>query len=90
MSGIGGSRWIKHGKSSFMKIFVTVKTGKRANKVERVSDSAYIVEVTARPEHGKANDAVVGALAEYFDIAISHIRIVSGMTAKRKIVAINS
>ncbi len=72
-----------------MKLFVQVKTGKKATWVERVSGSEYLVEVTARPVQGKANEAVIKALAKYLGISASRIRIVSGATSKKKIVTIN-
>ena len=69
-----------------MKFSLQVKTGKRVTKVTKVSDTEYIVEVSARAEKGKANEAVLRALAEHLDIAPSRLSIISGHMAKRKIV----
>lgn len=71
-----------------MKLFVQVKTGKRASKVTKISETEYIVEVTARAEKGKANEAVLSALAKHLGIAPSRLSIISGHTAKRKIVEV--
>ncbi len=51
--------------------------------------SLYRVSVTASPVEGKANDAVVRALAEYFDIARSQVRLVAGAVSKQKIFEIS-
>ena len=71
-----------------MKLFVHVKTGKRATRVIKMSANEYTVEVTARPMQGKANDAVISALAKHLDVAPSRMRIVSGFTSHHKIAEI--
>jgi uncharacterized protein (TIGR00251 family) len=47
------------------------------------------VSVTAVPERGKANDAVVALLAEALDVAPSSIELVSGASSKDKIVEVD-
>jgi len=46
--------------------------------------ATYKVWVKEPPIDGKANDAIVRVLAEYFVVAKSHIRLVSGQTSKQK------
>ncbi len=46
------------------------------------------VAVKAPPEDGKANAAVVGLLAEVFDVAKAAVSVVSGATDRRKLVEI--
>ncbi|MEK7615773.1 MAG: DUF167 domain-containing protein [Patescibacteria group bacterium] len=65
-----------------------VKTGKRATRVTKTSVNEYTVEVTARPEKGRANDAVLRALAKHLNFAPSRLKIVSGQTSKKKVVEI--
>ena len=49
---------------------------------------ALKVSVTAAPESGKANDAVVALLAREWGVAKSAISVVAGATDRRKIVEI--
>jgi uncharacterized protein len=71
-----------------MKIFVKVKPGAREERVEKIDDINFKVQVTQPPEKGKANLAVIKALAEYFDLSQSNIQIVSGSTSKLKVIEI--
>lgn len=71
-----------------MKIFVKVKAGKREAIVKKLDDIHFELSVKARPEQGKANAEVVAALAQYFHVPSSRVRIISGHTARRKLVEI--
>ena len=79
-----------------MRIVVTVKTHAKKDEVERIGQLSlgftgtkekilYKVSVKALPIDGKANEAVIRALAAYFDIPISCIQLISGYTYKQKI-----
>jgi len=57
----------------------------RAEIVGRHGD-AWKVRVTAPPEQGRANDAVVKLMADTFALPISAVTIVSGHRARDKIV----
>ena len=72
-----------------MKIFVSAKPRAREEKIEKIDDVHFEVSVTAPPVKGLANQAIVKAVAEYFKIAPSRVRIVSGFTSKQKILEIN-
>jgi len=71
-----------------MKIFVKVKPKAREEKVEKVDDVNFRVSVKQSPEKGKANQAVIRVLADYFDISQSKINIASGSTSRLKIIEI--
>jgi len=71
-----------------MKIFVKVRPKAREEKVEKIDDINFKVKVTQPPEKGKANLAVVRALADYFNVNQSNVQIVSGSTSKLKIIEI--
>ena len=71
-----------------MKIFVRVKPGAREELVERVDENNFNVSVHAPPVKGLANQTIIKAVAEYFKIATSRIRIVSGFTSRQKILEI--
>ena len=47
------------------------------------------VSVTAVPERGKANDAVVELLAEALDVSPSSIELVAGASSKDKVVEVD-
>lgn len=57
-------------------------------KVKKVSENGFEVSVKEQAEKGKANAAILRALAKYFDLAPSRLRIVSGHTSKNKLVEI--
>lgn len=71
-----------------MKIFIKAKPNSKENKVEKVDDLNFVVSVKEPPIQGRANRAIIRALAEYFNIASFRIRIVSGHMARQKIVEI--
>ncbi len=78
-----------------MRIIVRAKAGAKKVAVEKLSQPTlgllptepdiYRVSVKEPPIDGKANDAIIRALGEYFDIAPSRVRLVAGHTAKRKL-----
>lgn len=68
-----------------MKIFVIAKPGARETKVEKIGDGHFVVAVKEPPVEGKANRAISEALAEYFKVAPSRVRLVSGFSSRKKI-----
>lgn len=69
-----------------MRIYVKVIPRSSLNKVEKLGEGDYKVKLTAPPVDGKANDALVKVLAEYFDVSKSSISIVGGKTTHIKII----
>lgn len=65
---------------------MTPRAGK--NEVLKISEGEYKIKVTAVPEKGKANEAVIKLLADYFGVPKSSINIAGGKTARTKIVDI--
>lgn len=75
-----------------MKFFVNVKPNAREEKVTptlRSGQAGLTVAVKAPPREGKANEAVIAALAAHFNVSKSEVSIVSGHTARRKVVEIS-
>ena len=68
-----------------MKITVKVKPNSKEDSVEKVGENEFMVRVKAKPQEGKANQAVVEALAEYFDVAKSRVVLLHGQTSKHKV-----
>jgi uncharacterized protein len=62
--------------------------GSRRTGVEKVGEAEYRVRVAAPPEKGQANREVVAALADYFNLPVSRIRIVRGEKSRIKLVAL--
>jgi hypothetical protein len=71
-----------------IKIYITVKTNAKEQAVEQISEKEYKVSVKATPIQGKANIAVVNALAEYFKVTKAEVSITGGYFGKKKIVEI--
>ena len=71
-----------------MRIIVTVIPRARRPHVEPLEDGGLRVAVTAPPHEGRANAAVIAALAEHFHVPRSRVRILRGKTSRRKVVEI--
>lgn len=71
-----------------MKISVKAKTGSKKDEVIKIDEKNFIVKVKKRPIDGKANEAIVGLLAKYFDISRSKVIIISGLNNSNKIIEI--
>lgn len=71
-----------------MKLLITVKSKSKEEMVEKIDDTHFIVRVKAPAHEGKANHAVIRALAGYFDVAQTQIEIVSGSASRKKMVMI--
>jgi uncharacterized protein (TIGR00251 family) len=70
------------------KLWVTVKPQSKKSEVKKISAGEYAVSVNAPAREGKANEAVIELLADYFSIPKSTIRIVRGQTVRRKLIEI--
>ena len=63
---------------------VRAKPGAKVDAVVDTYENALLVAVTARPEDGKANEAIVRVLAEVLGCRRSEILLVSGQTSRNK------
>mgnify|MGYP001568339895 FL=1 len=68
-----------------MRISVKVKANTSQERIEKIDDTNFLVWIREKPVEGKANEAVIKALAEYFGIAKSDITLIKGKTVKIKI-----
>ena len=68
---------------------VRVSPRARRNAVLGLREGTLKISVTAVPERGKANDAVVALLAEALAIPASSVEIVSGAASKDKWVEVD-
>ena len=78
------------GPQALSPAFVTVRLhpGAGRNEVIGFADGAWRVGVTAAPQNGKANDALIKLLARLLDVVASRITIEKGLTARTKRVAV--
>jgi len=82
-----------------MKILVKAKPFSKEEKVEKIPQegfafmdnnmNTYKVWIKEIPENGKANEAVIKALAKYFNTSKSNVELLKGGTSSDKIFNIN-
>jgi hypothetical protein len=71
---------------------IRVKVIPKSSKTKlagQLPDGTWKVRVAAAPEKGKANRALCSFLGEYFGVAPSRVRIVSGETSHLKRIQID-
>jgi uncharacterized protein (TIGR00251 family) len=71
-----------------MKICVKVKPRAKEEKIKKIDDFNFSLQVKEPPIRGMANAAVIRILADYFGIKTGNIRIISGHKSKNKIIEI--
>jgi hypothetical protein len=67
-----------------LKISVRVKPNAKQEKTEKIGERDFSVWVKEKPQEGKANRAVIKALAEYFGIPQADVVLLRGQTAREK------
>ena len=73
-----------------MKIQVKVKPNSKEQKVQKSTDGTLIVRLKSPPVDGKANKELIELLAKKFKVSKSKIKIKSGLSAKNKLIEIDS
>lgn len=72
-----------------VRLRVRVHPGARREGIDRrMADGTWRIEVRAVPEAGRANEAVVGLLAEVLGVHRSRLRVISGQSSRNKAVEI--
>ncbi len=61
-----------------------VRPGARKNEISGIHDECLKIKVTAAPEKGKANKAIIALLAKEMNIPKSRISILNGETSSLK------
>lgn len=74
-----------------MRILVKVKPKAKFEKLEKlpIGDNSYLAHVTAAPEKGQANLALIKLLAGNFQVKKSDIKILKGFKKAMKIIQVN-
>ena len=70
-----------------MKIRVEVKPNAKFPGVEAVEDH-LVVRVKEPPKEGKANQAVIRAVAQYYGVPPSDVHVVAGITGRHKVIEV--
>ncbi|MFH0856921.1 MAG: DUF167 domain-containing protein [bacterium] len=71
-----------------MAINIKVIPRAKRNEVIKIDENNYRVRLTAAPVDGKANDALIKILSEYFKVSKSGIRIIRGERGREKTIEI--
>lgn len=72
-----------------LKISIKVKPQAKEDKVKKIGLNNYVVWIKAKAIEGKANQAAVKILSDYFDIAKSKVVLIKGKRARDKIFMVN-
>ena len=72
-----------------MRITVHAKPNAKVERVEGLGPQEFTVAVKEPPREGRANVAIVRALAEHFGVRVAQVRLVAGFSSRRKIVEID-
>lgn len=70
------------------RLAVRVTPGARIEKLE-ISGGSVLAKVRAKPEDGKANDAVRTLLAQALDLPASRLELLRGQTSREKVFRID-
>ena len=72
-----------------MKLFITAKPNAKQTRVEEIDETHFRVWVKAPPDEGRANQAVIEALSEYFCAPKSRFSLLRGASSKSKVLEFN-
>ena len=73
-----------------MDLFIKAQPNSRNDKVEKIDNNHFIISVKEPPIKGRANQAIIKVLGEYFNISFSKIKIIAGFKSREKILRIDS
>jgi uncharacterized protein YggU (UPF0235/DUF167 family) len=71
-----------------MRLSIIVTPGARTERVERLDATQLRVAVTEPPREGRANAAVVSSVARFLGVPPSRVRIVRGLSSRRKVLEV--
>jgi len=72
-------------RNASIKLIVHARPGAKHAGVKKIDDVSFIISVKEKARGGEANEAIRKAIANYFNVASSRIRLHLGRRAKRKI-----
>jgi hypothetical protein len=68
---------------------VRVQPRASKNGISRLEDGTFKIRLTAPPVDGAANEALIAFLSATFSVSRSSVEIISGQSARQKIIRIN-
>jgi hypothetical protein len=71
-----------------LRVRVTVKPQSRIEQVSRLDDGSLLVRVREPAKENRANQAVVAAVAGFYGVPKSSLRLVSGARSRHKVLEI--
>jgi uncharacterized protein YggU (UPF0235/DUF167 family) len=71
-----------------MRIIVIAKARAKETKIKQIDPTTYEISVREVPAKGKANNAIIKALAVHLKIAPSRLHIKRGQTSKKKFIEV--
>ena len=71
-----------------MKISVKVKPNSKEETVVPAGENQYIIRVKEKALEGRANEAVIRSVSEYFHTSKSRIAVIKGLKSRNKIIEI--
>ena len=72
-----------------MRYNIKVKTHAKQEKVEKIDENNFLVNVKEPATENRANEAVVKVLANFFGVSKSRVEIIKGLKSKNKVISIN-
>ncbi|KKS74813.1 MAG: hypothetical protein UV48_C0027G0005 [Candidatus Azambacteria bacterium GW2011_GWA2_42_9] len=71
-----------------MKIFVKAKPNSKVESIKKLSETNFEICVKEPPVKGRANAAIIEALAKHFGVSLSKVRLISGFASRQKVIEI--
>lgn len=68
-----------------MRVYVTAKPRAKRKGLEKIDETHFAVAVKEPARDGRANAAIAKALAKHFNVSPSRVRLVSGLSSRRKL-----
>lgn len=71
-----------------LRFFITAKPRAKQEEVVQIDPTHFKVSVKEPPVDGRANEAVLRALAAFLNIPPSDVRVISGHASKKKVIEV--
>jgi len=68
------------------RIQVTAKPNAKQNHIEKIGAGHYRISIKAAPDEGKANQAIIEILHDFFNIPKSKIKLIRGHKSRVKVI----
>jgi uncharacterized protein len=76
-------------EESYFDFYIEVKPNSRKNEICKSPRGGIMVRLNAAPVDGKANEALINYLSDYFNISKSKIKLEKGNTSRLKKISVS-